>query len=42
LPDFLAFFLADFWATRFKAEGEFPDFGLRRGTVIDRSGRRPL
>ncbi len=42
LADFFAFFLADFWATRFKAEGEFPELALRRGTVIERSGRRPL
>jgi hypothetical protein len=42
LADFLAFFLADFWATRFEAEGEFPELALRRATVNGRSGRRPL
>jgi hypothetical protein len=42
LADFLAFFFADFWVTRSEAEGEFPELALRRGTVIVRSGRRPL
>lgn len=42
LLDFLPFFFADFWVTRSWAEREFPELALRRGTVNDRSGRRPL
>ena len=39
---FLAFFLADFWVTRFTTECEFSELALRRATVNAGSGRRPL
>ena len=42
LADFLAFFFADFWVTRSTAGCEFRELALRRGTVNERSGRRPL